>query len=175
VAPPPPSTPDKKYFGTVALLAVISDKGYVCSTHILQSISKEIDKEIDKKTEKTVSEWHFKPASRAGSPVPVIVTIEVNYWTTSTGEIIGAPAAIYGAVGRDRQKDRVRSRLVRQPEANRFSSLMRICKTWAVPSSLMVCLGRQRASAAAILDSIVFNSNFSSVGPRWDSDRAVTG
>lgn len=71
----------------MALLAVISDKGYVCSTHILQSISKE----IDKKTEKTVSAWHFKPASKAGSPVPVIVTIEVNYWTTSTGEIISAP------------------------------------------------------------------------------------
>jgi len=32
---------DKKYFGTVTLLAVISDKGYVCSAHVLRGPSKE--------------------------------------------------------------------------------------------------------------------------------------
>ena len=63
VAPPPPPTPDRKYFGTVTLLTVISDKGYVCSTQVLKGINSE----INKKTEETVRQWHLNPAREGRS------------------------------------------------------------------------------------------------------------
>jgi TonB family protein len=78
------SDPNKKYLGTVTLLAAISDKGYVCSTQVIRSISKE----LDKKAETAVREWHFEPARRKGHTVPLAVLVEVNYWTTKTGEIV---------------------------------------------------------------------------------------
>jgi hypothetical protein len=86
-AVPTSPDPDKKYLGTVALLTAISDKGYVCSTQVLRSISKE----VDKKAETEVRGWHFEPASRKGRAVPVAVLVEVNYWTTKTGEIVSDP------------------------------------------------------------------------------------
>ena len=84
-----PTSPDpgKKYLGTVALLTAISDRGYVCSTQVLRSISKE----VDQKAETAVREWHFEPARRKGRAVPVAVLVEVNYWTTKTGEIVSDP------------------------------------------------------------------------------------
>jgi hypothetical protein len=85
--PPASSDPDKKYFGTVTLLTVISDKGYVCSTHVLHGINQE----LNKKTETSVRGWHFDPARKNGHPVPVVVSLDVNYWTTSTGEIVSDP------------------------------------------------------------------------------------
>lgn len=87
VVPPPPPTPDKKYFGTVTLLTVISDKGYVCSTHVLRGINRQ----INKKTEETARQWRFDPARKGGRTVPVVVSVDVNYWTTSTGEIVSDP------------------------------------------------------------------------------------
>jgi Gram-negative bacterial TonB protein C-terminal len=104
VVPPPPPTPDLKYFGTVTLLTVISDKGYVCSTQVLRGIGKE----IDKKTEATVRQWHFDPARKKnGRTVPVIKTVEVNYWATSTGEISSDPPHAPSPVqpGEMRKKD----------------------------------------------------------------------
>jgi len=87
-ASPPTSTdPDKKYFGTVTLLAVISDKGYVCSTHVLHGLSKE----LDKKTEAAVKVCHFDPAQKNGNALPVVVSLNVNYWTIGTGEIVSDP------------------------------------------------------------------------------------
>jgi TonB family protein len=86
-AAPASSAPDKKYFGTVTLLAVISDKGYVCSVHTLRGPSKE----FNKKAETAVRGWHFDPARKDGHALPVVVTVDVNYWTTSTGEIVSDP------------------------------------------------------------------------------------
>jgi hypothetical protein len=63
-------------------------KDYVCSTQVLRGIGKE----IDKKAEATVRQWHFDPARKKnGRTVPVIKTVEVNYWATSTGEISSDP------------------------------------------------------------------------------------
>ena len=84
---PPSSDQDKEYFGTVTLLTVISDKGYVCSTHVLHGISKE----INKKTETMVRGWHLNPPRKDGRPVPVLVSIDVNYWTTPSGKIVSDP------------------------------------------------------------------------------------
>jgi len=80
--------PAKKYFGTVTLLAVISDKGNVCSTHVLRRINKE----LDQRTETAGKGWHFDPAQENGHSVPVVVSLDVNYWTTSTGEIVSDPS-----------------------------------------------------------------------------------
>ena len=86
-APPPPSTPDKKYFGTVTLLTVVSDKGYVCSTQVLKGINKE----IDKNAEESARQWRFTPATKGNRTVPVVITVKVNFWSTSTGEIVSDP------------------------------------------------------------------------------------
>jgi hypothetical protein len=101
-APPASSSPDKKYFGTVTLLAVISDKGYaaiaarvsptnigflLCSVRALRGPNKE----FNKKAETAVRDWHFEPARKDGHAVPVVVSVDVNYWTTSTGEVVSDP------------------------------------------------------------------------------------
>ena len=86
-SPPESPSADKKYFGTVTLLAEISDQGYVCRPHVLSGISKE----INKKTEMAARGWHFEPARKNGHTVPVVVSVAVNYWTTSAGEIVSDP------------------------------------------------------------------------------------
>jgi TonB family protein len=85
--PPVSTDPGKKYFGTVTFVAVISDKGYVCSARVAHGI----DREFDKKAGKAVREWHFDPAQKDGHTVTVVVRIDVNYWTTSSGEIVSDP------------------------------------------------------------------------------------
>jgi TonB family protein len=74
--PPTPPTPDAQYVGTVMLMAVISDKGYVCNTQVIRGV----DKEIDKTAAGAVRQWHFQPARKDGRAIPVVVTVEVNYW-----------------------------------------------------------------------------------------------
>ncbi len=83
-SPPESTSPDKKYFGTVTLLAVISDRGYVCRAQALRGPSKE----FNKKAEIAVRGWRFDPAMKEGHAVPVVVTVDVNYWTTNAGEIV---------------------------------------------------------------------------------------
>jgi TonB family protein len=96
-APESPSS-DKKYFGTVTLLAVISDKGYVCSARALRGPSKD----FNKKAETAVRVWHFDPARKDGHPVPVVVTVDVNYWTTSGGEIVSDPPLLQSSASTDK-------------------------------------------------------------------------
>src|ERR1700685_4622403 len=83
VALPPPPSPDKKYFVTVLLLTVISNKGYVCSTQVLRGINSE----FNNNAEERVRQWHLVPATKGGRTVTGTVFVEVNYWTTSTGEV----------------------------------------------------------------------------------------
>jgi TonB family protein len=86
-APQTPPTPDAQYAGTVMLMAVISDKGYVCDAQV----SRGLDKETDKKAAGAVRQWHFQPAQKDGHAVPVVVTVEVNYWRKN-GELVQFPA-----------------------------------------------------------------------------------
>jgi TonB family protein len=86
--PPTPPTPDAQYVGTVMLMAVISDKGYVCNTQVIRGV----DKEIDKTAAGAVRQWHFQPARKDGRAIPVVVTVEVNYWHKD-GELVQFPAA----------------------------------------------------------------------------------
>jgi hypothetical protein len=86
-SPPTSADPDKKYFGTVTLLTEVSDTGYVCSAHVIRGINKD----LDKKTERMVKGWHFDPPRKNGKGVPVVVSLDVNYWRTSNGEIVSDP------------------------------------------------------------------------------------
>jgi TonB family protein len=86
-APSVSAAVDKKDFGTVTLLAVISDKGYVCSARILRGL----DKETNKKFERAARNWHFDPAQKNGHAVPVVVTIDVKYHMTSDGQVMSDP------------------------------------------------------------------------------------
>jgi TonB family protein len=90
--PPVSTDPEKRYFGTVSLVAVISDKGYVCSARVARGV----DKQTDKKAETAVREWHFSPAQRNGHPTVVLVRIDVNYWKNSSGEIVNDPPQLPG-------------------------------------------------------------------------------
>jgi TonB family protein len=99
LAPPPRNlTDNKKSAGgssgsgkgnadKVTLLVVISDTGYVCSARVLKGINKE----IDRSTQKTVSKWRFKPAMKDGHPVPVVVSIDVNYRIDANGKLVSDP------------------------------------------------------------------------------------
>jgi TonB family protein len=87
VAPSVSATTDKKDSGTVTLLAVISDKGYVCSVRVLRGL----DKETNKKFERAARDWHFDPAQKDGRAVPVVVTIDVKYRVTGDGQLVSDP------------------------------------------------------------------------------------
>jgi hypothetical protein len=87
-APQTPPTPDAQYAGTVMLMAVISDKGYVCDAQVIRGL----DKETDEKSAGAVRQWHFQPARKDGHAVPVVVIVEVNYWRKD-GELVQFPAA----------------------------------------------------------------------------------
>jgi hypothetical protein len=85
----PPPSPDVKFAGTVSLLTVISDKGYVCSVQLLHGF----DKDADGKAEQSVRQGHFGIARKNGRPVPVVVEIKVHFWRNASGELIqGAPS-----------------------------------------------------------------------------------
>jgi hypothetical protein len=87
-ADPPASTdPNKKYFGTVTFLAVISDKGYVCSAEVLRGLNKE----LNKKTVKAVQGRHFDPWQKNGRAVPVVVSLDVVALVANlrTGSVMG--------------------------------------------------------------------------------------
>src|ERR1700690_877838 len=67
-----PPVPDAKFAGTVSLLTVISDKGYVCSVQLIRGF----DKVADTQAIRAVRQWLFSPAQKDGRPVPVVVNTE---------------------------------------------------------------------------------------------------
>jgi TonB family protein len=81
------ATADKRDYGTVTLLAVISDKGYVCSARVLRGPNKE----TNKKFERAARDWHFDPARKDGHAVPVVATIDVKYHMTGDGQVVSDP------------------------------------------------------------------------------------
>jgi TonB family protein len=88
-APPAAPTSDATYAGTVLVMAVISDKGYVCDAKVLRGL----DKETDKKAARAVRQWRFQPTrTKDGHPVPVVVSVEVNYWRKD-GQLVQFPTS----------------------------------------------------------------------------------
>ncbi len=89
---PPAPTVDKhpatinsdKSNGRISVLAVISDKGYVCTAQVTRGL----DKRSNAEAEKTVRQWRFTPAKKDGHAVPVVVTVQVNYERDKNGNVI---------------------------------------------------------------------------------------
>jgi protein TonB len=67
-------------------MVVVSDKGFACSVQLLRGI----DKETDADALAAVTNWTFKPATKDGRPVPVVVTVEMNY-VMKDGKLVRAP------------------------------------------------------------------------------------
>lgn len=85
--PPPPDSPEKTYVGTVTLIAVVSDTGYVCNSTVIRGI----DKRIDADAISTLRKWHYNPALKNGRGVPVVITVALNYWRDKQGQLIHTP------------------------------------------------------------------------------------
>jgi hypothetical protein len=83
-APKNAPSPDATFAGTVSLLAVVSDKGYVCSVQLMRGF----DKVADAQAARTVRQWHLDPARKDGHPVPVTVQIDVAFWRNAQGELV---------------------------------------------------------------------------------------
>jgi hypothetical protein len=79
-----PPSPDAQFAGTVSVMAVVSDKGYVCSADPVNGP----DKETNMKIARAVQTWRFKPAKKNGQPVPVVVMVSVALWRKPNGELI---------------------------------------------------------------------------------------
>jgi protein TonB len=71
---------------SVTLMVVVSDKGFVCSAQVLNGINNETDTDAIA----AVKTWTFKPATKDGRPVPVVVTVQVNY-ELANGKFMRAP------------------------------------------------------------------------------------
>ena len=70
--------------GKITLQVVVSDTGYVCSAKVIDGI----DKQSDADAEKAVQQWHFAPAKKDGRPVPVVVSVEVQYDRDKDGKVV---------------------------------------------------------------------------------------
>lgn len=66
---------DAKIQGEVLLGIVITSDGLPTKIHVVKSL----DPGLDEKAIEAVSAWRFKPAEKAGKPVPVSANIEVNF------------------------------------------------------------------------------------------------
>lgn len=63
------------YSGTVVLWLVVNSQGDIEQA----SVAKPLGLGLDQNALRTAWTWKFKPATRAGSPVPVRVTVEVAF------------------------------------------------------------------------------------------------
>jgi hypothetical protein len=85
---PPPDEPGKTYVGSVFLLVVVSDKGYVCSSQVVQGVNKE----LNSRAVTVLHDAHFQPQMKDGRPaVPVLLTARVDFWRDKDGQLISSP------------------------------------------------------------------------------------
>lgn len=64
-----------KYQGVVVLWAIVDESGRARNIRLQKSLGLGLDEEAVR----AVQNWRFKPAERGGKPVPVYMTIEVNF------------------------------------------------------------------------------------------------
>jgi TonB family protein len=70
-----PEAKKRKYEGTVVLQLVVGADGHPHNISVLRSQPYG----LDEKAKEAVSQWLFEPALQAGNPMPVLVTVEVNF------------------------------------------------------------------------------------------------
>jgi TonB family protein len=66
--------------GVVMLAAVVLPSGRVGDVVVTVSLDKEDG--LDNEAVKALKDWRFKPGTRAGQPVPIIVTVEMTFRLT---------------------------------------------------------------------------------------------
>jgi len=71
----PEGAKSTKIEGTVVLEAVVKEDGTVGDLHVVRSLDTRYD--FNGEALKAAKQWTFKPGTRAGKPVPVVVTIEL--------------------------------------------------------------------------------------------------
>jgi TonB family protein len=69
--------------GMVVLEAVIDTSGKVANARVVQSLDKKYG--LDEEALKAVNAWLFKPATKDGKPVPMIVQLELMFRLPRTG------------------------------------------------------------------------------------------
>jgi protein TonB len=63
--------------GTVTMEAVVMPDGSVGNVHITRSLDSAFG--LDNEAIKTVKQWRFRPGTRLGQPVPVLIVIEMSF------------------------------------------------------------------------------------------------
>ena len=71
----PPTAQQARIQGVVAVEAIISPAGCVRDAAVILSV----DLALDIESLRTVTQWRFTPTLLGGQPVPVIMTVSVNY------------------------------------------------------------------------------------------------
>jgi protein TonB len=84
----PPSAKQARVEGTVILEATISEQGRVTDVKVLRGIPLLDNSAID-----AVRQWHYSPTLLNGTPVPVVMTVTVNFRLNGDGRS-SAPAAV---------------------------------------------------------------------------------
>jgi TonB family protein len=87
--PTPNQTPPEAgatFAGTVFVLLIINEKGYVCSAQVIQGF----DKQANKRAVETTRQWRFNPSKKNGNPVAVEMRVEISFWRNAKGELIFA-------------------------------------------------------------------------------------
>lgn len=65
----------KRTQGTVVLLTIIDERGRPTTLYVTQSL----DFGLDQAAVQAVQKWSFDPAAFQGSPVPVVINVEINF------------------------------------------------------------------------------------------------
>jgi TonB family protein len=73
--PYPDVPPDTEPRGVVVMLIGVDSRGHVQPVRVLRSSAPV----FDKSAVATVKTWRFKPAKQSGKPVPVQITVEMNF------------------------------------------------------------------------------------------------
>ena len=63
--------------GSVELEAVVTTEGRVGEVRVIRSLDKDLG--LDDEAVKALKDWEFKPATKNGVAVPVVVTIELTF------------------------------------------------------------------------------------------------
>lgn len=89
----PPSTQPGasggQFAGTVVLMVVISDRGYVCDAQVIRGV----EKGLDETAVKNARQWRLQPVrTKSGRGVPVLARVDVNYWLKD-GKLIPTPGS----------------------------------------------------------------------------------
>jgi protein TonB len=84
----PPMAKQARVEGTVILEATISPQGRVMDVKVLRGIPLLDNAAID-----AVRQWHYSPTRLNGTPVPVVMTVTVNFRLSGDSRSAPAPAA----------------------------------------------------------------------------------